>query len=62
MKNTTKCLVVDSLGVLMTRRDISSLTVKGLMVHRGKLEFGPYNFSFINLGKTVQGILINWKR
>ena len=58
MKNMTKCLVVGRLGVLMTRRDISSLAVKGLMVHRGKLEFGPYNFSFINLGNTVHGILI----
>ena len=30
MKNATKYLVVGSLGVLMTRRDISSLAVKGL--------------------------------
>ena len=30
MKNATKYLVVGSLGVLMTRRDILSLAVKGL--------------------------------
>ena len=30
MKNAMKYLVVGSLGVLMTRRDISSLAVKGL--------------------------------
>ena len=33
MKNATKYLVVGSLGVLMTRRDISSLAVKGLKGH-----------------------------
>ena len=32
MKNATKYLVVGSLGVLMTRRDISSLAVKGLII------------------------------
>ena len=31
MKNATKYLVFGSLGVLMTRRDISSLAVKGLI-------------------------------
>ena len=43
MKNATKYLVVGSLGVLMTRRDISSLAVKGLMSHRqqGQLEMAP---------------------
>ena len=30
MKNATNYLVVGSLGILMTRRDISSLAVKGL--------------------------------
>ena len=34
MKNATKYLVVGSLGVLMTRRDISSLAVKGLITKR----------------------------
>ena len=32
MKNATKYLVVGNLGVLMTRRDISSLAVKGLKI------------------------------
>ena len=32
MKNATKYLVVGRLGVLMTRRDISSLAVKGLNI------------------------------
>ena len=34
MKNATKYLVVGSLGVLMTRRDISGLAVKGLKRYR----------------------------
>ena len=36
MKNATKYLVVGSLGVLMTRRDISSLAVKGLSLTLAK--------------------------
>ena len=41
MKNATKYLVVGSLGVLMTRRDISSLAVKGLNGMKTPTLFSP---------------------
>ena len=51
MKNATKYLVVGSLGVLMTRRDISSLAVKGLMLYIHPL---LKNDILINKYKTIR--------
>ena len=56
MKNATKYLVVGSLGVLMTRRDISSLAVKGL---KQKIVFGTTVLKNLKFETSICFVLLS---